>query len=350
MNQIENFITTMSKVEPAIHLECAFQRETLLIIAEQNEIAANMKRFRDWVDLLDNPDLSRLNEMTKMFAGWLQIPDDLTRFVYDLGVHLAKQNVKYAEVHVNPVLFMQQGMTFEQFLDTLNDGRDRVFRGWGTRLSWVLIVPRDEPRRADEIARWAATTAARKGHVVGFGLVGPEDAQPVGQFERSFSTAEKKEIPTIAQAGNTLGVAGIQEIIEHLQPQRIVDSWRMVEDDALMNQFADEQIPVVSSISRAMTERWIDEEGQYPIRELYDGGINVIMSCPIPTYSGTTLTDEYRSLVENFGFELDEIEEVALNALQYSFLPENEKAELLAEFQAEYKQLKEELVSQPEGS
>ena len=128
---IENFVQAMPKVALHTQLEGALDKKRLLLIAEQNEIADELKHFDEWVALLDNPDYERLPELITTVSKWLQHPEDLTHVTYELGVNLAKQKVRYAEVHVNPIQFTENNWAFEEFMDALNDGRDRAERGWG---------------------------------------------------------------------------------------------------------------------------------------------------------------------------------------------------------------------------
>src|SRR5690606_22028815 len=111
-----------------------------------------------------------------------------------------KQNVKYAEITVNPAIYTDLGMSFQMLMEALNDGADRAERAWGVKLAWIMSMPRERPRKSDDIARWATSATAQKGNVVGMSLVGREDAQPVAQFKKAFSTVEKKNIPRISHA------------------------------------------------------------------------------------------------------------------------------------------------------
>ena len=113
--------------------------------------------------------------------------------VYDIGVVLSKAKVIYAEICVAPSEFMQtSSMSIDVFINALNDGRDRALRAWGVDMSWVLCIPCENPRVGDDVARWATSAAAKSGNVVALGLIGEENAQPVGQFKRAFATAHKK--------------------------------------------------------------------------------------------------------------------------------------------------------------
>lgn len=335
---IEAFVQSMPKVEPQIRLEGSIRKKTLLTIAEQNDISSSVKHFSNWIDLLDHPNFSQIDTLLPMITSWLQHPEDLGRIVYDAGVSLARQNVKYAEICVNTALFMQQGLTLETLMSALNDGRSRAERGWNIRIAWILTVPRAEPRRADETMRWATSAAAKRHGVVGFGVIGPEDAQPIGQFERAFAAAEKKELSTFIQAGHTEGAEGIGKTISEINPHRLLDAFAVLDNAEVTEQLVQRDIPVVLSIARALAEEIIDSN---PVRGLYDAGIKLILSSDMPTLTGSSLTDAYLTAIEDGNLNLEELEEVALNAVRYSFLPEDERTAMLQEFRAGYEQLRE---------
>lgn len=333
---VEDFIKAMPKAEIGIRLEGCFRKETMLTIAEQNEIAASTKHFQDWVKLLHEPDHKRAEEIVKTIGQWIRYPDDLTHLVYDLGVNLAKQNVKYAEVLVNPSIHMLGGVSFEVFMEALNDGRDRVRRAWGVNLVWVLTVSREEPRRADEISRWAASVTGRKAGVVGFALIGPEDVQPVGQFQRAFQNSRKKEIPTMAQAGNMAGADGVSETLQELEPDRLMSGWGIDQSEALLQKLSTQQTPLLISIQAAVASGWIDKAEEYPLKNLYDENIKLVITSEMPSIYGTSLNTEYQLAVEKCGMSFTELTEIALNAVECSFLPADQKSEMLEAFRETY--------------
>ena len=345
---IENYIRAMPKAELNVHLEGAVRNETWMMIAEQNEIPAESKEYSRWAQLLDNPNYAQLEELIQTVTGWLRYPEDLTRLVYDLGVSLSKQNVKYAEVSVNLALLMQAGLTFDEFLNALNDGRDRAERGWGIRISWILTVPRNQPRRADEILRWATSVAGRRGGVVAFGLIGHEDVQPVGQFERAFNAAQKKDIPRVVQAGDVRGADGVLEALQQLNASRIVDGWGVADAPDALKLFDERDIPLVVSMGRALCHDLVKEYSAYPIQRLYDENVKLVISADLPNLYKTELSDEYLAAVEHCNLSLEALEELALNALKFSYLPDEDKATMIAEFEATYTRLRAEHISTEE--
>lgn len=343
---LASYINAMPKAELNVHLEGAFRRQTLLMLAEQNEIPETVKHFQSWLALLEKPDYKRLPEIARMTASWLKYSDDLKRLAYDLGVWLHHQNIKYAEVGVNFALYDGLGLKPDDLLAALNEGRDRAERGWGVEMQWLLMASREEPRRADEIARYAAAVASRKLAIAALGLTGKEDAQPIGQFEHAFRmVAEKKGLPRVARAGEILGAEGIAEVLEVLAVNRIVDAWGLLDSPETLRTVVDAGVPVVVSPYRALRHGWISRLEDYPLRPLYDAGVLLVLSCDQPAFYGATLNDVYLAAVEKCGLTVDELEDIALNAVRASFLPEERKTEILAQFKADYSHLRAEHLS-----
>ncbi|TVR22247.1 MAG: hypothetical protein EA396_06150 [Anaerolineaceae bacterium] len=338
---IAGYIESMPKAELNISLEGAVRAEAWLMVAEQNEIMVEARKpYIATRDLLEKRDTNRLDELVQGVCGWLRYPDDLARIVYDAGLTLSKQNVKYAEISVNPSLFMPGNMTFDTFMTALNDGRDRAQRGWGIIIRWNLVVSREEPRRADEVMRMASSAAGKKHHIVGYGLTGREDAQPIGQFERAFQTAEKKNVPTFTRSGEIAGAEAIDEVLAHLAPDRIVDAVGLLDSPAAIAAIIEQDIAVIATPSRAKALKKLNESGSYPLRALLDRHLALTLSADLPEIFGQNTTDVYLQAARDADLTMDEIDQLVLNGLQYSFLDEPTKAELSAMFLNEISQLR----------
>lgn len=334
---VESFIHAMPKVELGVQLEGTMQRETLGVIAEQNDIPENDRRFSQWLGLLDKPDYTRLNEILREVSRWLMHPDDLARIVYEYGVSMAKQNICYAEVYVNPLLYLENGFTFEQLLAALNDGRDRAERGWKVRLAWVLAIPRDQVRKTDDYLRWVTSAAAKKGRVVGLALMGPSGAQPVNQYERLFRSAEKKSVPTAAYV---YGTDDVTEVVSLLTPSRLHFGSLLDGSAATLQPVIEQQMPVEIAITQAVRHGQIASFSAYPLRELLDEGVKVILSSRMPALYKRHLTDEYLTAVQECGIGIDELEQISLNAVRASWFGEDERQVLLDDMQQQYAALR----------
>ena len=329
----QDFITSLPKVELNLQLTGALRKESLLLIANQNGIPAQLEDFAHWVEMLNRPDPERIDEIARVVGSWVMYPEDIALVIYDIGVALSKQNVRYAEVTVVPSDFIGTArMNFDSFLDALNDGRDRALRAWNVDMSWILCIPRDNPRAGDDVARWASSSAARRGNVVALGLVGREDAQPVGQFRRAFATAHKKELFTVASMGDSLGASGIREALDELQPNRLDNSWRIADDDSSLNQVVDAGIPLVNSITRALKTGQADKAPDIPIQRLLDRKAQLALSCDKPSLYQSSLIDEYVLAHEEYGIASDTLVQLARRSIELSFLDAERKENMLRNF------------------
>ncbi|MCU0498035.1 MAG: hypothetical protein MUF87_11850 [Anaerolineae bacterium] len=339
---IETYLQAMPKVDLGIQLEGAAPKHSLLMFAEQNEIPVN-KPFNEIVKQLDHPNYDKLPELLNTISQWIHHPDDLSRLVYDVGVALSKQNVRYAEMGVSPLLYMgHTGMSFEHFIEALNVGRDKALRGWKIRLQFVINVPREEPRRSDDVVRWATSVAGRRNGVVGLGLNGREEAQPAGQFERPFRAADKKNCPRIVHAGDKLGAEGMLDALKHLMPTRIIGGWGTADAPDVINALVDQNIPLDLCVPRALCYNRVSTYADYPVRDLYDQDVKLTLTSHMPALYKTTLNDQYLALYEHNKLSVEEIEEIALNGIRYSLLSDDEKTIMTASFKEDYAKLRAE--------
>jgi adenosine deaminase len=209
-------------------------------------------------------------------------------------------------------------------------------------------VPRSQPRQADEVLRWTTSVTGKRGGIVAFGLIGHEDAQPVGQFERPFNAAQKKDIPRVVQAGNVQGAEGVLEALQQLNASRIVDGWGVADAPDAIKTLDEHNVPLVVSMAKALCHGWVKDYKAYPLQHLYDQNIKLVISADMPNLYKTELSDEYLAAVEHCQLSLEELDELAINALQCSYLPEEDKVAMIADFKKAYTQLRAEHLGEEE--
>lgn len=332
---IEASIRALPKVDLHVQFEGAIAREFILLVAEQTDIPRTYKKAKDYRNILSGfkePKFNKIDEIARESSSWVRHPEDIARAVYDLAVTYSKQNTRYAEITVNPTVYTDLGMTFQMLMEALNDGADRAYRAWGVKLGWILSMPRERPRKSDDIARWATSVTAAKSNVVGLSLVGREDAQPVAQFKKAFQTAEKKDLARITHMFSYPKSDSFSAVVDVVMPQRITDSWAVLEDSEAVSYLVEHDIPVLVTPSRELKLGRIKSIAEYPIREMLDNGLNLCIGSGMPVLFETSLTDEYLKLAEG-GVTLDEIQLLIRNSIRASFLPNEAKSDLMVEFE-----------------
>lgn len=335
---VQSYIQAMPKVELCVSLEGAVSVDTLVSIAEQNDIPFTFKAYRKWLQRYQQPVYEEVDEVIKTVAAWFQQPEDLSRLVYTLGISLAKQNVSYAEVSFNPLLYAENGLTFEQVLNALNDGRSRLERGWPIRLQWVLSLRRDNLLRADDILRWCSSTAAHKGGVVGMIINGRERHLPVDELERVMKTAHKKGIPFSVQCMES--VSGVRRVLELAEPSRLLVGVTAALDNDVRRILAERQIGVCVASGWGQPH----QAGAVPMAEalrmLYDDGIRFCLSVPMPYFQASTLLDEFAGSLGVGGLSIPELESSIQNAVVISMQTDEVKAALLTQVKQEFDSLR----------
>lgn len=332
---LESFIEALPKVELGIQFEGYGTVEAWRGVAELNEVNLLQRSMRPWVALLENPEVPRLDELYNAISQWTKYPEDLVRMVYDIGVSLHKQNVKYAEIGITPTRYLNSDVAFDELMEALTDGRDRAKRGWGIDLAWVFNIPRDEARRADEIIRHANSTTGRRHGVVGVALVGNENNQQLAGFERSFSSAAKRGIARAARAGEQMGAAGILDAINNLSLTRVQSAWPVGNDEALCATLAERGIVLDVPLTQTVAFGHVADLSEYPLRAALDAGVKVTLTANAPTRTKTTTTEQYLLAASQCGATADDIAAMVLNSVHASGMFEEQKEVVLAQFKSQ---------------
>lgn len=331
---LETYIRAMPKVELGLQFEGSIPTTSWVNLAEMNEVPLRSKQVAPILKLLDAPEYGKLEELYTALAGWVRDPEDLTRLVYDVGVSLAKQNVKYAELGITPTRYLSSDVPFETLMDALTDGRDRAKRGWGIDLAWVFNIPRDEARRADEIVRSANSPAGRRHGVVAIGLVGNEAGQQLVNYERAFSGAEKKEIARVARAGDQTGAQGINEVVEGLPVTRVTTAWPLATVPELAKKIVAKGVTVDVALTQSVTLGLVPTLADFPLQAQLEARVKTTLTANTPARGGQSTTEQYLAAAE-LGLDADALDRLVLNAVDASGLEDAQKAELTSSIKAQ---------------
>jgi adenosine deaminase len=338
MTSLDEFVASMPKVELHVHLEGSIQPSTLLTLAERNGVQLPAEDLQGLREFYRYTDLDHFMLVYNTVCSCLRTPEDLSLIVYQFGAEMARQNIRYAEVTPTPwSLHRDTGLAFEEILDALNDGRIRAARDFGVRMCWIFGITRDDLDSRLTVARWAVQS--RSLGTVALGLGGSESRYPPELFEDAFSYATHGGLHSVPHAGETLGPESVWTALDRLHADRIGHGVRSVEDPALIAHLVERQIPLEICPTSNVRIGLYDSYGEHPLRRLWDAGALVTVHSDDPPMMDTTLTREYGVLVEEFGFDRVSLERVSLNAVQASFLPQTDKAELDRAFRTEFERL-----------
>jgi len=120
-----------------------------------------------------------------------------------------------------------------------------------------------------------------------------------------------------------------------LGAERIGHGVRAIEDPELVAYLAEKQIPLEVCPTSNICLGVYPSLSQHPLPCLYAAGIPLIINSDDPPLFNTTLNNEVALLANTFHFERETINEILLNGVRYSFLPDEKKQLLEQRFRAE---------------
>lgn len=341
------YIAAAPKTELHVHLEGSIQPSTLLMLAKRHRVdlpAATEEGLRNWYRFRD------FHHFIEVYVGitrCLRTVEDFELIVYEFGADMARQNIRYAEVTFSPSTHLWiNGVDQDVWFAGLTEGRRRVKESFGVEINWVFdVVRNDHP----EVARFDYTTdVAIEGvndGVVALGLGGLETGYPPAPFAPWFDRARAAGLHSAPHAGEHLGPESIWDAMKYLGAERIGHGVRAIEDPNLVSYLAAHRIPLEVSPSSNICLGIYRDVASHPLKRLHESGVVVTVNSDDPPLFNTTLTDELNLLVDPCGFSWDTIDEILLNGVRFSFLPEAKKRRMEADFLTALRALRDEPAS-----
>jgi len=347
--KLHDFLREMPKVELHVHLEGSIRPTTLLLLAERNGVALPAQDLEGLREFYRFTDFDHFIQVYFTISGCLKTVADFDLIAYEFGADMARQNIRYAEVTFTPYTNVgNTGLPFDEIMAGLDAGRARARSDFGVEFRWVLDISRDHHGSGRQVAEWAAS-AVDKG-VIGLGLGGPERGNPPAGFADAFALAQEAGLHSLPHAGEVAGPESVWGALRALSAERIGHGVRSIEDQALIEHLREHQIPLEVCPTSNLCLGVYPSYQKHPIRWLWEQGVYVTVNSDDPPMFNTDLVREYQALASHLGFSASELEQLSLNALRASFLPQEKKTALEREFLTEFSQLRTRYLDQRELS
>jgi adenosine deaminase/aminodeoxyfutalosine deaminase len=312
------WVRGLPKVELHLHLEGTILPETLLELSRRHdaeplnvEAARKLYLYENFLGFMDS---------FKQVSSRLKGPDD-----YEL-VH--------AEVYISfGIIYYWKNAEVEPFVEAIERGRVRAENDFGTTIYWLIDAVRhfgaDE---AAKVFRKAAELRKQYPSIVGIGIGGDEARGSADLFRDSYAEAKAAGLRLTAHAGETggseTGPASIWSAI-NIGAERIGHALAAQYDRELLDVLATRQIPLELNVTSNIRTGCCANFSQHPIRSYFDAGLMVTINSDDPPMFGSNLFEEYMLAHERFGFTLEQLRELAANAVEASFLPPERKLKVL---------------------
>jgi len=323
-------LVALPKAELHIHLEGSMRVRTIRELAERRGVAPPSALGADDVWRFNGPDhfIDQYGDVCNV----LREPDEFRRIGVELCEDLAAQGVRYAEAVFSPA--QHAGRLGDWFgpIEAVLDGFAAGERDTGVVVRMEPDVIRDFGVELAEVVLQVALKYAGLG-VVSLNCAGSE-RQPIAPYADIFRRAVESGLHSTPHAGEWSGPENVWDTLEHLRPERIGHGVRSIEDPRLVERLAELAIPLeICPTSNVATGVYATIE-DHPFRRLRDAGIVVTLNSDDPAMFGSWVSDEFRVARDVFGYDDEELAEIAGASVRSSFADDDVKDRILRDIES----------------
>ncbi len=324
---LDSYIARLPKVELHLHLEGSVRPGTLLELSQSKSglrqkaeewIAARRAgnfRYGSFRDFL---------EAFKLVSLLIETPRDYALVTTRLIEWLASQNVRYAEIIFAAGVVLWKKESVDEIFDAVSNAAEETESRTRVRVKWIFDAIRHfGVEHARQVLKAAARLRSRG--VIGFGIGGDEARGPAKLFAEVFQEARNLGLHGVAHAGEACGPESIRDAVELLGAERIGHGLTALQDPNVVAMLRERRIPLEvcpsSNVCTGLIARWED----HPLPKFLDAGMAVTLNSDDPAMFGTSLQEEFRRAARCFAFHPKTLAQLCRNAIQASFLSEDEK-------------------------
>src|SRR5690606_18803583 len=166
------------------------------------------------------------------------------------------------------------------------------------------------PLDARVLARLAALHAGPEG-VIGFGLSNDERRGETAEFGPAFAIARRAGLASVPHGGELLGAGHVDEVLEHLRPDRLGHGVRSAEDPRVLGEVVERGVALELCPASNVSLGVFAEAGHVPLRALAEAGATIALGADDPLLFGSRLVAQYEAARHVHGFSDPELAELA---------------------------------------
>lgn len=329
---LDAFIAGLPKAELHLHIEGSLEPELMFELAQRNGVAIPYDSVEAVRAAYDFSNLQDFLDIYYAGAAVLLTRLDFEDLAFAYFQRAAADNVRHAEIFFDPQTHTDRGVPFGVVVEGLIAGMDRAQAELGVTSGLILSFL----RHLSEDEAFATLEAAKPylHHFIGVGLDSSELGHPPAKFQRVFAAARDLGLKLCAHAGEEGPPEYVREALDLLHIDRMDHGNRAMEDEALIDRLAAEQMTLTVCPLSNLKLRVVKDLKDHPVPEMLRRGLHVTLNSDDPSYFGGYVNANYSQLAEAVGLTREQVVKLAKNSFEGSFLKEADKAKRLAEVDA----------------
>lgn len=316
------------KAELHMHIEGSMEAELAFTLARRNGIRLPYADVAELKQALDFTDLQSFLDVYYACAAVLCTREDFKELMLAYLARAKADNIVYTEIFFDPQTHTERGIDIGEVITGLHEGLLEGHARYGIEGKLILCFL----RHLSEEDGFATLEAARPWlHLIaGFGLDSGERGNPPSKFAQLFKACRETGKHVVAHAGEEGPPAYIREALDLLGAERIDHGVRAVEDQALVERLANEQVPLtvcpLSNIKLCVYPVMTD----LPLLQLLTAGARVMLNSDDPAYFGGYLNDNLRAVHAAFDLDSQHWQTLLENSFLSAFVSEAQKRSWIA--------------------
>ena len=315
------------------HLDGSVRVETILDLAGQHGLSLPADTVAGLTPYVHNdgaePGLMAFLARFKYLVEILVDLDACRRIAYENVEDAAGEGIDLIELRFSPWFMAERhGLDPAGVVEACIDGVRAGARDFGVAAGLIGILSRTYG--PETCMRELDALLAYRDGLVGMDLAGDEAGFPPAQFEAHFRRVRDAGLGVTVHAGEADGPHSVWSAIRELGATRIGHGFRSAEDPELVAYLADHAILLECCPTSNLHTSTVASYAEHPMAGLAAEGVPFCLNTDDPGISAVTLRHEYEVAGPAMGLDLAQLRAAQLAALDYSFLPECEKAPLRA--------------------
>lgn len=315
------------------HLDGNIRPTTIWQLADQNNITLPTTEFDTFIPYvqIQNSESDLLAFLKKLDWGVavLKTLDDVKRVAYENVEDAFNAGLHYAELRFSPYyMAMNHNLPIADVVSAVVDGVQAGMKSFNININLIGILSRTFGVKQCQLELTALLT--HKNQLVAIDLAGDEYNFPGELFIEHFKQVRDAGLQVTVHAGEAGGAKSVWQAITELGATRIGHGVATIEDEKLMSYMVNNNIAIESCLTSNFQTGTVKDLSKHPLKAFLNFGIKACLNTDDPAVQGIEIKHEFQIAQQILQFTNNEISQLQKNALEVSFLSDNEKNALLS--------------------
>ena len=239
---VREFIRQVPKAELHLHIEGSLEPELMFRLAQKNGVPLRFGSVEEVRAAYDFHNLQSFLDIYYEGANVLRTEQDFYDLTWAYLERAAAENVRHVEIFFDPQTHTDRGIPFADVIGGIH--RALVTAEYALGVSSRLILCFLRHLSSEAAMETLKQALPFKQWIAAVGLDSSEAGRPPELFRAVYDRARSEGLLTVAHAGEEGPAAYIWQALQLLKVSRVDHGVRCLEDPALVEHLAKQQIPL----------------------------------------------------------------------------------------------------------